>query len=97
MDGPADRMSAPPFGLAFAGRAAAEAEALAPACASLVPDRARSLRWDRASTVLVEGDNLEVLKLLVPAYGGRVQAIYIDPPYNRGGDFVYRDDWSAPK
>jgi adenine-specific DNA-methyltransferase len=97
MDGPADRMSAPPFGLAFAGRAAAEAEAVRPASASLVADRARSLRWDRARTVLVEGDNLEVLKLLVPAYGGRVQAIYIDPPYNRGGDFVYRDDWSAPK
>ena len=96
MDGPADHVSAPSFGLAFPGRAQAEADAVRPSTASLLADTARSLRWDRASTVLVEGDNLEVMKLLVPAYGGRVQTIYIDPPYNRGGDFVYRDDWSAP-
>ncbi|HET6583726.1 MAG TPA: site-specific DNA-methyltransferase [Nannocystaceae bacterium] len=97
MDGPADRMTREWFGLAFPGRAEAEAEAVRPPTVGIVADRGRSLRWDRARDVLVEGDNLDALKLLVPAYGGAVQTIYIDPPYNRGGDFVYRDDWSTGK
>ncbi|MBL4683900.1 MAG: site-specific DNA-methyltransferase [Nannocystaceae bacterium] len=81
------------YGLTFAGKAAAIALLDAATRSHLVAEPG----WDPASPsnhAFIEGDNLEVLKLLVPAYAGRVDCIYIDPPYNTGHDFVYRDRWA---
>ena len=49
--------------------------------------------WDTTQNLMIEGDNLEVLKLLQKSYSGKVKMIYIDPPYNTGNDFVYPDDY----
>ncbi len=79
------------FGLDFADKAAVLG-ALSHPCRSVVRARPdRSVRFDQARTVLVEGDNLAMLQRLRTAYFERVQTIYIDPPYNTGHDFVYRD------
>lgn len=64
--------------------------------ATLSPDRDASVEFDQTGHVFVDGENLEVLKLLYKAYFGRVRMIYIDPPYNTGNDFIYRDDWADP-
>lgn len=58
---------------------------------TLEADPERSIEFDTAQNLYVEGDNLDVLKLLLPSFEGRVKMIYIDPPYNTGGDFVYSD------
>jgi adenine-specific DNA-methyltransferase len=84
------------FGLMWAGKQAAIDALQAPSFASLVPDEGHSVNWDSADNVFVEGDNLEVLKLLQNAYNDKVKLIYIDPPYNTGNDFVYNDDFSDP-
>ena len=55
-----------------------------------------SLNWDTTQNLYIEGDNLEVLKLLQTAYFRKVKMIYIDPPYNTGNDFVYEDDFADP-
>jgi adenine-specific DNA-methyltransferase len=68
----------------------------APSRASLAPEREQSVNFDEARHVFVEGENLEVLKLLYKPYFGRVKLIYIDPPYNTGNDFIYHDDFSDP-
>ena len=60
---------------------------------TLLPVRAKSLNFDQATNVIIEGDNLQVLKLLTKAYFNQVDVIYIDPPYNTGNDFVYNDDF----
>ena len=60
---------------------------------TLLPVRAKSLNFDQAQNVIIEGDNLQVLKLLTKAYFNQVDVIYIDPPYNTGNDFVYNDDF----
>jgi len=84
-------MSTVEFGLAFPGRDDAIALGLAPPAGAL-----HSVRRARGAKVtLVEGDNLDVLKLLHAEHAGTVDAIYIDPPYNRGRDFVYRGVYSA--
>ena len=67
-----------------------------PSRATLVPDRDNSVNWDDTGHVFIEGENLEVLKLLYHSYFGRVKCIYIDPPYNTGNDFVYPDDYADP-
>jgi adenine-specific DNA-methyltransferase len=67
-----------------------------PSRATLVPDRPQSLDFDGTGNVFIEGDNLEVLKLLYKSYFGRVKMIYIDPPYNTGNDFVYPDNFRDP-
>ena len=67
-----------------------------PSRATLVPDRDNSVGWDETGHVFIEGENLEVLKLLYRSYFGRVKCIYIDPPYNTGNDFVYPDDYADP-
>ena len=67
-----------------------------PSRATLIPDRAQSVSFDATQHLFIEGDNLEVLKLLYKAYFGRVKMIYIDPPYNTGNDFIYRDDYADP-
>ena len=60
---------------------------------TLLPVKAKSLNFDQAQNVIIEGDNLQVLKLLTKAYFNQVDVIYIDPPYNTGNDFVYNDDF----
>ncbi|STO12729.1 Adenine specific DNA methylase Mod [[Flavobacterium] thermophilum] len=59
----------------------------------LQPDKASSKNWDTTENLYIEGDNLEVLKLLQKSYFGKIKMIYIDPPYNTGKDFVYKDDF----
>ena len=58
------------------------------------PEEGESKNWDDTQNLYIEGDNLEVLKLLQKSYHGKIKMIYIDPPYNTGGDFVYPDDFS---
>lgn len=82
------------YGLQWAGKQEAVRSLLTPSRGSLVPDLERSVDFDTAKNVFIEGDNLEVLKLLQKAYNDRVKLIYIDPPYNTGNDFVYNDDFS---
>lgn len=67
-----------------------------PSRATLVPCPEESVNFDTTGHVFIEGENLEVLKLLYKSYAGRVKMIYIDPPYNTGGDFVYPDDFADP-
>lgn len=64
--------------------------------ASLVPDKDESVNFDTTQNIFIEGDNLEVLKLLWKPYFGRIKMIYIDPPYNRGADVIYQDDYTDP-
>ena len=68
----------------------------APVAAALAPRRDLSRNFDGTRNIFIRGDNLEALKILRKAYAGRVKMIYIDPPYNTGGDFVYRDDFRDP-
>ncbi|GIK78439.1 MAG: adenine methyltransferase [Actinomycetes bacterium] len=82
------------YGLMWAGKNEAVRSLLTPSRAALVPDLERSVDFDTAENVFIEGDNLEVLKLLQKAYNDQVKLIYIDPPYNTGNDFVYNDDFS---
>lgn len=82
------------FGLSWAGKSEAFDALRTPSRATLVPDFDSSIGFDTAQNVLIEGDNLEVLKLLQKAYNDRVKLIYIDPPYNTGNDFIYSDDFS---
>ena len=63
---------------------------------TLRPCPAESVNWDATRNLYIEGDNLEVLKLLMTAYFRKVKMIYIDPPYNTGNDFVYADDYADP-
>lgn len=64
-----------------------------PSLGTLRPCKEESKNWDKTENLYIEGDNLEVLKLLQKSYYGKVKMIYIDPPYNTGGDFVYKDDF----
>jgi len=64
-----------------------------PSTGTLRPDKASSKSWDTTENLYIEGDNLEVLKLLQKSYFGKIKMIYIDPPYNTGKDFVYKDDF----
>lgn len=67
-----------------------------PTRATLVPCREESVNFDDTEHLFIEGDNLEVLKLLYKPYFGRVKMIYIDPPYNTGNDFIYPDNYADP-
>lgn len=84
------------YGLTWPGKREAIAMLQAPSRATLVPERDQSVNFDDARHVFIEGENLEVLKLLYKSYFGRVKLIYIDPPYNTGNDFIYHDDFSDP-
>lgn len=64
-----------------------------PSMGTLIPDKESSKNWDDTENLYIEGDNLEVLKLLQKSYFGKVKMIYIDPPYNTGKDFVYHDNF----
>lgn len=81
------------FGLNWCGKAAAHAGALVDSAGTLRPCREESKDWDTTKNLYIEGDNLEVLKLLRNSYRGKVKMIYIDPPYNTGKDFVYKDNF----
>lgn len=79
------------------GKLAAEFASNAPISKTLRPSRADSVAFDTTRNLFIEGDNLEALKLLQESYLGKVRLIYIDPPYNTGGDLVYRDDFATSK
>jgi adenine-specific DNA-methyltransferase len=78
----------------WAGKAMARQEANKPSTATLRPNKAESKDWDTTENIFIEGDNLEVLKLLQKSYANQVKMIYIDPPYNTGKDFVYKDNYA---
>lgn len=65
-----------------------------PTVATLKPNKAKSKNWDETQNLYIEGDNLEVLKILQKSYANKVKLIYLDPPYNTGSDFVYKDSFS---
>jgi len=82
------------FGLTWPGKREAIRAAQTPTTATLVPDKQNSVNWDTTQNVFIEGDNLEVLKILQKHYFGEIKMIYIDPPYNTGNDFVYSDNYA---
>lgn len=81
----------------WVGKQAARAEVLQPTTKTLRPVKEDSVDWDTTQNIYIEGDNLEVLKLLQKSYLGKVKMIYIDPPYNTGNDFVYHDDFATSR
>lgn len=81
------------YGLNWHGKRKARQLALTPSNGTLRPCPEESVDWDTTQNLMIEGDNLEVLKLLQKSYAGKVKLIYIDPPYNTGKDFVYPDDF----
>ena len=82
------------YDFTWVGKRAAQREAAAPINKTLRPCPEESVDWENTQNLYIEGDNLEVLKLLQNSYMGKVKMIYIDPPYNTGNDFVYHDDCS---
>lgn len=81
------------YGLNWHGKRKARQLALTPSTGTLRPCPDESVDWDTTQNLIIEGDNLEVLKLLQKSYAGKVKLIYIDPPYNTGKDFVYPDNF----
>lgn len=81
----------------WVGKRAAIAEAARPIRKTLRPSVEESKNWDTTENLYIEGDNLDVLKLLQESYLGKVKMIYIDPPYNTGNDFIYRDDFTQSR
>lgn len=79
------------------GKSAAKRNAFSPSNATLVYDEKRSVNPDESENLIIVGENLEVLKLLTSSYREKVKCIYIDPPYNTGGDFVYSDNFTQDK
>ena len=82
------------YGLNWHGKRRARQAALTPSRGTLRPRPEQSVDWDTTGNLLIEGDNLEVLKLLQKSYYGQINLIYIDPPYNTGNDFIYPDDFT---
>ena len=81
------------YGLNWHGKRHARQLALTPSAGTLRPCSEESVNWDTTQNLMIEGDNLEVLKLLQKSYSGKVKLIYIDPPYNTGKDFIYPDHY----
>ena len=81
------------YGLNWHGKRRARQIALTPSTGTLRPCPGDSVDWDTTRNLMIEGDNLEVLKLLQKSYVGKVKLIYIDPPYNTGKDFIYPDNY----
>ena len=88
--------SAEHFGLNWTGKREARRLAGMPSKGTLVPVSGKGLHEDTTENIFIEGDNLEVLKLLHKSYRGKIKMIYIDPPYNTGNDFIYKDDYRMP-
>ncbi len=82
------------YGMNWPGKADCFKTIQQPSMATLVPVKTESVAWDTTENLIIEGDNLEVLKLLQKSYLGRVKMIYIDPPYNTGNDFIYPDNYA---
>src|SRR5699024_5998274 len=82
------------FGLTWPGKRDAIRAAQTPTTATLMPDKENSVDSETTQNVFIEGDNLEVLKVLQKHYYGQIKMIYIDPPYNTGNDFVYSDNYT---
>ena len=89
VEGPQER-----YHLDWPGKREAILAANAPIAKTLRPCREESVDFDTTKNLFIEGDNLDALKLLQETYLGKVKLIYIDPPYNTGNDFVYRDDFA---
>lgn len=85
------------YDFTWVGKRAALQEAAKPIRKTLRPCPEESVDWENTKNIYIEGDNLEVLKLLQNSYMGKVKMIYIDPPYNTGNDFVYQDDFHQTK
>ena len=83
------------YGMSWAGKSDARKQIVTPTTKSLSPDEASSVDFTNTDNILIEWDNLEVLKLLQKSYTKQVKMIYIDPPYNTGKDFVYHDNFHA--
>lgn len=81
----------------WVGKKASIVEANKPIRKTLRPCKEESINWDTTENLYIEGDNLEVLKLLQESYLGKVNMIYIDPPYNTGSDFIYNDDFKISR
>ncbi|MDO8651668.1 MAG: site-specific DNA-methyltransferase [Undibacterium sp.] len=81
------------YGLNWHGKRRARQIALTPSTGTLRPCPEESVDWETTQNLMIEGDNLEVLKLLQKSYAGKIKLIYIDPPYNTGKDFVYPDNF----
>ena len=88
VEGPQER-----YHLNWPGKREALLAANAPIAKTLRPARDESVDFDTTKNLFIEGDNLDVLKLLQETYLGKVKVIYIDPPYNTGNDFIYSDDF----
>jgi adenine-specific DNA-methyltransferase len=81
------------YGLTWAGKSDAFRNVQASSVGTLLPMPEESVDWDNTENLIIEGDNLEVLKLLQKSYHGKVKMIYIDPPYNTGNEFIYPDNY----
>jgi adenine-specific DNA-methyltransferase len=82
------------YGMNWPGKAECFKTIQAPSLGTLLPCREESVNFDMTENLIIEGDNLEVLKLLQKSYLGKVKMIYIDPPYNTGNDFIYPDNYT---
>ena len=82
------------FGMRWPGRNSAVKFANTPSTWTLLPNREKSVDFDTSKNIIIEGNNAAALKLLRKAYQGKIDLIYIDPPYNTGSDFVYQDDFT---
>jgi adenine-specific DNA-methyltransferase len=82
------------YGMNWPGKADCFRAIQRPSLGTLLPVREESVNFDETENLIIEGDNLEVLKLLQKSYQGKVKMIYIDPPYNTGNDFIYPDNYS---
>lgn len=81
------------YGLTWAGKSDAIRNIQAPSVGTLLPVPEESVNFDTSENLIIEGDNLEVLKLLQKSYHGKIKMIYIDPPYNTGNEFIYPDNF----
>jgi adenine-specific DNA-methyltransferase len=82
------------YGMNWVGKAECFKAIQSPSLGTLLPSREEGLQVGKTDDVMIEGDNLEVLKLMQKAYLGKIKLIYIDPPYNTGNDFIYPDNYS---
>lgn len=85
------------YDFTWVGKKKAMIEANKPIRKTLRPCRDKSLNWEDTENIYIEGDNLDALKLLQESYLGKIKMIYIDPPYNTGNDFVYKDNFTQDK
>lgn len=84
------------FGLFWPGKREARKLASIPSKGTLIPAKGEGINEDKTKNIFIEGENLEVLKLLQKSYAGKIKMIYIDPPYNTGNDFIYDDNFTEP-